>query len=136
MTLTDADILARLMAVEDSTVERKTISDKRDWVKAAVAFSNSLEEDQPGVLFIGVYNNGEIQENQTNFESLQKTVSDELSSIYPPISPTILVREKGGKKFIAVIIYGSLETPHFAGKSYIRKGTETIEASEEQFEEL
>lgn len=128
-TLTDTDILARLTAVEDSTVERKTVSDNRDWVKAAVAFSNTLEPDQPGVLFVGVYNDGRIQE-PTNFESLQRTISGELSNIYPPISPTILVREKDGKKFIAVIIYGSPERPHFAGKSYIRDGTQTREASE------
>jgi hypothetical protein len=43
MTLTDEDIIARLTAVEDATVERKTSSDNRDWIKAAVAFSNTLE---------------------------------------------------------------------------------------------
>jgi hypothetical protein len=46
------------------------------------------------------------------------------------------VREKDGQKFIAAIVYGSRDTPHFAEKSYVRKGTESIEASEEQFEEL
>jgi hypothetical protein len=88
----------RLTAIEDSTVERKTVSDNRDWIKAAVAFSNSLEIDQPGVLFIGVHDSGNIQERDTNFEDLQKKVSGELSNVYPPIYPTILVREKNGKK--------------------------------------
>src|SRR6266853_4118826 len=105
MALTDADILARLVATEDGTVERKTSSDNRDWIKAAVAFSNSLENDQPGVLFVGVFDDGRIQEGTINFEELQKRISGELSNIYPPIYPTILVREKDGKKFIAVIIY-------------------------------
>jgi predicted HTH transcriptional regulator len=106
MTLTDEGILARLTAVEDGTVERKTSSDSRDWIKAAVAFSNSLENDQPGVLFIGVYDDGRIEDGKTqNFEKLQKLVSGELSNIYPPIYPTILVREKEGKKFMVAIIY-------------------------------
>jgi predicted HTH transcriptional regulator len=118
-TLTNADILARLTAIEDSTVERKTISDNRDWVKAAVA-----------------YNDGRIQEHSSNFENLQRSISGELSNIYPPINPTILVREKEGKKFIAVVVYGSAERPHFAGKSYIRDGTQTREASEANIQEF
>jgi hypothetical protein len=134
MSLTDADILARLVATEDGTVERKTFSDNRDWIKAAVAFSNSLQNDQPGVLFVGVFDDGRIQgRGATNFEELQKRISGELSNIYPPIYPTILVREKEGKKFIAVIIYGSPERPHFAGKSYVRDGTQTRDADIKDF---
>jgi hypothetical protein len=137
MTLTDEDILARLTAVEDATVERKTASDYRDWIKTAVAFSNSLENDQPGVLFVGVYNDGKIEDDNTqNFEKLQKRVSYELSNIYPPISPTILVRHKENKTFLAVIIYGSQNRPHFAGKSYRRDGTQTVDASEEHIEQF
>jgi hypothetical protein len=136
MALTDVDILARLVATEDGTVERKTISDYRDWIKAAVAFSNSLQNDQPGVLFVGVFDDGRIQDKPTNFEELQKRISGELSNIYPPIYPTILVREKDGKKFIAVIIFGSPERPHFAGKSYVRNGTKTDDASEANIQEF
>jgi Putative DNA-binding domain len=137
VTLTEEDILARLTAIEDATVERKTSSDYRDWIKAAVAFSNSLENDQPGVLFIGVYNDGRIEEGRTqNFEKLQLRVSDELSNIYPPISPTILVRHKDKKTFLAVIVYGSPNRPHFAGKSYRRDGTQTVDASEEHLEQF
>jgi predicted HTH transcriptional regulator len=136
MALTDADIVARLVATEDGTVERKTISDNRDWIKAAVAFSNSLQNDQPGVLFVGVFDDGRIQDKPTNFEELQKRISGELSNIYPPIYPTILVREKDGKKFIAVIVYGSPERPHFAGKSYVRNGTKTDDASEANIQEF
>lgn len=134
--LTDADILARLAAVEDGTVERKSISDNRDWIKAVVAFSNSLDVGQPGVLFVGVKDNGTIQKHQTDFEALQKTVSGELSNIYPRVYPTILVREKDGKKFVVVIVYGSPDRPHFAGKSYFRDGTQTKEASEPQIQEF
>jgi Putative DNA-binding domain len=133
---TDDDILNRLTAVEDSTTERKPIADSRGWVKTAVAFSNSLAVGQPGILFVGVKDNGDIEEKETNFERLLRHVSGELSNIYPPIYPTTLVKEKDGKQFVAVIVYGSADRPHFAGKSYIRDGTQTIEASEENFREL
>jgi hypothetical protein len=137
MTLTDEDILARLTAVEDATVERKTSSDNRDWIKAAVAFSNTLENEQPGILFVGVYNDGRIEEvTAQNFEKLQNRVSDELSNIYPPIYPMIQVREKEGRKFLAVVIYGSPNRPHFAGKSYRRDGTRTVDASEPHIEQF
>jgi predicted HTH transcriptional regulator len=134
MPLTDEDILARLVAVEDGTVERKPYADSR--VKTVVAFSNSLASDQPGVLFVGVNDNGTIQDQQKNLEELQKIISGELSNIYPPVYPTILVREKGGKKFVAFIVYGSAEQPHFAGKSYIRDGTQTRDASEGNIQEF
>lgn len=39
--LSDADLLSRLTAFEDSFVERKTIGDHKDWVKTAVAFANT-----------------------------------------------------------------------------------------------
>jgi len=35
-----------------------------------------------------------------------------------------------------VIIYGSENRPHFAGPSYVRSGSESLEASREQFNEL
>jgi predicted HTH transcriptional regulator len=136
MTLSDADILARLTAIEDGTTERKPYADSRGWVKTVVAFSNSLAIDQPGILFVGVNNDGTIQSQPTNFEDKQKAVTGEISNIFPPVNPTILVREKDGRQFIAVIVFGSRERPHFAGKSYVRSGTQTIEASEENLRQL
>jgi predicted HTH transcriptional regulator len=135
MTLTDSDILSRLTNLEDATVERKTMSDFRDSVKAAVAFSNSLPVGGPGIVYIGVYDDGRIEDQEIVDSSVNK-VSGELGNIYPPILPQILVREKDGKNFIAVIIFGSSNKPHFAGKSYIRQGGKSVPASEQQFEEL
>jgi predicted HTH transcriptional regulator len=57
--LTDADILFRLTNVEDATVERKPTSDIRDCVKAAVALSNSLALGEPGIIYFGVYDDGQ-----------------------------------------------------------------------------
>jgi predicted HTH transcriptional regulator len=127
--LTDNDILLRLTNTEDSTVERKAASDYRDCLKTAVAFSNSLPFGDPGVIFVGVFDDGRIQENH-NLDSLQKKVSEEINKIYPPIYPQQKVfKGKGGRNFLAVIVRGSLDRPHFAGQAFIRAGSENDGAS-------
>jgi predicted HTH transcriptional regulator len=63
--LNGRDILLRLTNTEDATVERKTASDYRDCLKTAVAFSNSLPVDDPGIIFVGVGKDGTIQGNNT-----------------------------------------------------------------------
>lgn len=134
--LSDQDILSRLANTEDSTVERKTASDYRDCLKTAVAFSNSLPLDDPGIIFVGVYNDGRVEDNN-NLDSLQRKVSEEINKIYPAILPQMKVmRRSSGKEFLAVIVRGSANRPHFAGPSYIRDGSRTLEASREQFDRL
>jgi hypothetical protein len=134
--LSDEDILSRLRNTEDNTVERKVASDYRDCLKTAVGFSNSLPVGDPGIIFVGVDNKGAPQGGQ-NFDSLQINVSKELNKIYPQISPQMLVRkDESGKEFLAVIVRGSENRPHFAGPSYIREGSQTLPASKQQFERL
>jgi len=134
--LSDRDILSRLTDTEDSTVERKTASDYRDCLKTAVGFSNSLPVGDPGIIFVGVGNDGTVQD-RLNLESLQKDVSKELSKIYPPIYAQMKVmRDQNSKEFLVVIVRGSENRPYFAGPSYIRDGTQTKEASEGQFTRL
>ena len=134
--LSDQDILRRLTDTEDSTVERKTASDYRDCLRTAVAFSNSLPIGDPGIIYVGVRNDGTVQDN-LNLDSLQKKVSEEIGKIYPPICPQMKgMRDKDGKEFLAVIVRGSQSRPHFGGKSYIRDGSQSKEASEQQFERL
>ena len=135
--LKDDELLLRLRDSEDNFVERKTANDKGGWLKTAVAFANSVPIGYPSVLFVGVSDKGEVQlPPDTNLESLQKTVSDSLKAAYPPLYylPKVLTADL--KPFLAVIIPGSPDRPHFAGKSYVRVGPETREASEEQFESL
>ena len=134
--LTDQDILLRLKNTEDSTVERKTSSDFRDCREAAVAFSNSLPVDDPGIIFVGVKNDGVIEDGN-NLDSLQRKVSAEIGKVYPPIYPQMkAMKDASGKEFLAVIVRGSPERPHFSGPSYIRDGMQTKQASEEQFARL
>jgi Putative DNA-binding domain len=133
LELGDQDLISRLKNTEDCTVERKTASDYRDCRRSAVAFSNSLPVDDPGVIFVGVKNDGTV-EDSTNLDSLQRKVSEEIDRIYPPIYPQLKVmKDDSGKEFLAVIVRGSADRPHFSGPSYVRDGMQTKEASEEQF---
>lgn len=135
LKLGDRDLLARLTNFEDHFVERKTASDKKDWLKTVAAFANSTPIDYPAVLFIGVRNNGSIEETG-NLDKLQQTLSEILAEAYPPIPTFAKVLEKDGKQFLAVIVPGSGNRPHFSGPAYIRVKSETRKASEEQFAEL
>ncbi|SRR6266404_1397793 len=135
LELTEQDILSRLKNTEDSTVERKTANDYRDCLKTAVAFSNSLPVDDPGLIFVGVRNDGTVQDN-LDLDSLQRKVSEEIGKIYPAIFPQMKVMKDRGKEFLVVIVRGSPERPHFSGPSYVRDGMQTKVASEQQFARL
>jgi predicted HTH transcriptional regulator len=133
--ITDADLLLRLTNHEDHFVERKTSGDSKDWLKTVVGFANSAPVGYPAVLYIGVRNNGEIEET-VNLDSLQKTLGKKLEDAYPPIYYMTKILVKDGKQFLAVIVPGSDQRPHFAGPSYVRIGSETKVASEPQFQNL
>ena len=46
------------------------------------------------------------------------------------------VLKEGDQQFLAVVVPGSAARPHFAGRSYVRRGSESQEASEAQFQAL
>lgn len=118
-------------------MERKTASDKRGWLRTAVAFANSVPVGYPAVLFIGVRDDGTVAvEPHTNLEKLQKTFSEVVKPAYPPISYFPRVLTDNANQFLAVIVPGSPGRPHFAGQSYVRVGPESRNASEAQFESL
>jgi hypothetical protein len=133
--ISDDELLMRLRNYEDNFVERKPNGDKAGWLHTAVAFANAVPIGYPAVLFVGVDNKGNPQQNG-DLESLQKTVSQEIHRAFPPIYylPRVLTLDCNG--FIAIIIPGSSSRPHFAGKAYIRSGPETKEASERQLDLL
>jgi predicted HTH transcriptional regulator len=76
--LSDDDLLSRLTNTEDNFVERKRFSDDREWLRTVVAFANSCPIGYPGVLFIGVYDNGTVEQpgKPINLDSLQKTLTE------------------------------------------------------------
>jgi len=46
------------------------------------------------------------------------------------------ILKHGGRQFLAVLIPGSEYRPHFAGKAFVRDGSQTVTASAEQFARL
>ena len=134
--LSEADLLARMKNFEDHLVERKTVRDDKDWKKTAVAFANSVPVGLPAVLYIGVRDNGEIEAPQPNLDEAQKRFNTQMTRVYPRIAYVPKIISDGGRQALAVIVPGSDLRPHFAGLSYVRKGSVTEEASEEQFSEL
>jgi hypothetical protein len=136
MEMSYADLLARMRNFEDHFVERKTSGDMKDFLKTIVAFANSAPIGYPAVLYLGVKNSGEIETPQVNLDNLQKTVNKELQKTYPRIPCFQKIIEHNERQALAIIILGSEKRPHFSGPSFIRTGSETLEASEQQFNEL
>jgi predicted HTH transcriptional regulator len=134
---TDEELLLSLKNFEDNFVERKTVSDSRDWLKTAVAFANSVPIDFPAVMFVGVKDDGSVQVGKVNLETIERSVSEEIGKAYPPIYHFHRVlRDASINPFLAVIIPGSALRPHFAGQAYIRIGSDSKPASEPQFQNL
>lgn len=134
--LNEADLLARMRNFEDHLVERKVVKDERDWKKTAVAFANSVPVGLPAVLYIGVRDTGEIEAPQQNLDEVEKKFNRHMEKVYPRIAYVPKIITDNGRQALAVVIPGSESRPHFAGLSYIRRGSESIESSEEQFSEL
>jgi predicted HTH transcriptional regulator len=136
--ISEAQILQRLKVEEDSFVERKSFGDwKKDAVKTCVAFANSCPLDgPPGLLCIGVRNDGSIEAAKEDLDTIQKTFERELAKAYPTIPHHTRIVSGVEGKFLAVIVPGSSNGPHFSGPSYIRLGSQTVRASEEQFQKL
>lgn len=133
--LKDEDLLLQLQSGEDHLVERKTKNDGQDFLKTAVAFANSTPINVPAILFIGVKDDGTVEDGN-DVDKLQKTFTDKVKRAYPPISYYAKSLVKDEKPFLAIIIPGSPGRPHFSGPSFIRKGSQTFEASELEFDML
>jgi hypothetical protein len=135
VALTDDDLLNLLDATEDAFVERKLLSDSSDWLRTAVAFANSAPIDSPAVMFVGVKDNGTLQDIPDPPTTIN-SIMQKIGNAYPPIYALPKVVTKNGKRAIAVIIPGSERRPHFAGQAYVREGTSNEPASKEQFARL
>jgi predicted HTH transcriptional regulator len=134
--LSEQELLARMKTFEDHFVERKTAADSKDWLKTVVGFANSAPDGYPCVLFIGVRNDSAIESPQVDLDSLQRTLNRELKKIYPTPAYLPKIIRENDLQALSVIVFGSELRPHFAGPSYVRKGSETLPASEEEFAEL
>lgn len=131
------ELVDRLSRFEDNFTERKPDGTPPREIRATiVAFANCLPEGRSGVLFIGVKDNGKIQ-GVANPDSLQKTIRDICeNNCYPPIKYRCEVLPKDGKQVLAIEVLYSDNKPHFSGPAFVRRGSENVNASEEQFQEL
>jgi predicted HTH transcriptional regulator len=140
MSITDEELRERLGDKEDGWTERKSKGvSSEDIKKTLVAFANSLPDGHQGVLFIGISDKSGAVEGVDDPDKLQKNVRNLAErSIYPPIylGHNCRVLKEAGKDVVAVIVEASNNRPHFAGASYVRVGSESVAASERQFEQL
>jgi schlafen family protein len=138
VSISDQDLISKLTDTEDHFTERKSVSDKGGWLQTAVAFANSCPIGYPAVLYVGVDSHGVVQrrDRPINIEDLQKSISGVIGNAWPPIYILPRTLKKDEIEFVAVLVPGSPHRPHFYGKSYVRIGPETREASEKQFEDL
>ena len=130
-------LIARLKNSEDNFVERKLEGAKAAELRATlVAFANSVVPGSTGVLFIGVRNDGSIQ-GVLNPDKLQKTVRGLCEQVcYPPIAFSVETLIVQGRSLLAVVVPPSNKRLHFTGPAYTRRGSESVAASRELFDEL
>jgi hypothetical protein len=131
------ELMGRLRDEEDNFVERKPGNPNRaDIRKTIVAFANSMPEGRTGILFIGIRNDGRI-EGVPNSDKLQKTVREICEQeCYPSIQFSTEVLSTPQGVVLAVIIPESLNKPHFSGPAFVRRGSESVAASPDVFDEL
>lgn len=120
---------------EDNLLERKVESDLKDLLKTLVAFANSVRPGHVATILIGERDDGTVQ-GVKNPDQIQKKVRSECEKIYPPIVWKSRVYEQDSKHCVRVEIEYDGDTPHFGGPAWVRKGSETIKATDEVFQRL
>lgn len=130
-------LIARLTDHEDNFVERKPEGVNASEIRQTiVAFANSVPVGITAILFIGIYNDGCVQ-GVGNPDKLQKTVRDQCGKVcYPPVEFSTAVLNIEGKAVLAIVVPPSQKRPHFSGPAFVRRGSESVAASPEMFEEL
>ena len=74
----------------------------------------------------GVRDNGEIETPQQNLDDVEKKFNRQMEKVYPRIAYVPKIVTDNGRQALAVIIPGSELRQHFAGLSYVRRGSESI----------
>jgi hypothetical protein len=120
---------------EDSLREKKSESDLKDLLKTLVAFANSVAPGDTAKIFIGEQDDGAVQ-GVTDADNIQKRVKKEADKIYPEIYFKTEVYEREGKQCVRVDIKHNGLAPHFGGAAWVRKGSETVRATAELYQQL
>ena len=120
---------------EDSLREKKVESDLKDLRKTLVAFANSVAPGDVAQIFIGEKDDGTVQ-GVKDTDNIQKKVKKEADEIYPEIYYRTEVYERGGKQCVRVDIKHNTLAPHFGGPAWVRKGSQTIKATETLYQQM
>ena len=134
--MTDQELEALLIDLESDRVERKQAVSDGDRLRQAVcAFSNDLpDHGQPGVLFIGVDDNGRGVSLPIS-DQLLLTLSNMRSdgNILPPPSITVQKRSLMGWEIAVVLVHPSSSPPvRFKGTVWVRVGPRRAIASPDE----
>lgn len=120
---------------EDSLREKKVAGDLKDLLKTLVAFANSVAPGDIARIFIGEKDDGEVQ-GVIDTDSIQKSVKKEADKIYPEIYYRAEVYERDGKQCVRVDIKHNGLAPHFGGAAWVRRGSETIVATDDLYQQM
>ncbi|MGH3753430.1 MAG: ATP-binding protein [Pseudonocardiaceae bacterium] len=133
MALPDQELIALLADLESDRVERKESAANSDRLSEAIcAFANDMPGyGEPGVLFVGVSDNGAVLGRPVTDELLRQLADlRDQGTILPP--PMMTVRKLGvdGGEVAVVEVRSSLTPPvRFKGRVYIRVGPRRAIAS-------
>ena len=131
------DLVARLRDTEDQFTERKPEgAGSTAFKKAFVAFANSLPPNRTGILFVGVADDGTVR-GVSDPDKLQRTLRRLAENdCYPPIFLDLHVLSLSEGTVVAAVVEYSARRPHFAGAAYVRRGSESIAATDDVYEQL
>lgn len=134
--LTEQEVRALISRPESEVVERKENPPNRhDLRKTLVAFANSVPDGQHAVLFLGITDRGEVR-GLTDTDGAQKAVREAAQDCFPEVKYSTTLLSVETHNVLAIIIEASKERPHFTGQAYVRKGSQSVQASKDRFEEM
>lgn len=133
MALPDQELIALLADLESDRVERKESATNSDRLSEAIcAFANDMPGyGEPGVLFIGVSDNGAVLGRPVTDELLRHLADrrDQGTILAPPTMTVRKSRVDGGE-VVVVEVWPSVTPPvRFKGRVYIRVGPRRAIAS-------
>lgn len=134
--MTPAELQRRIADHEDNFTERKAEGTGSAWRRTIVAFANSVPDGRVAHLLIGVADDGAIL-GCSNPDATQKTIRKICDSdCYPRVefSSEVVTTDTGA--VVVVSIPASTNRPHFSGPAYVRRGSESVAASPEVFDEM
>jgi len=132
-----SELLEKLENREDSLIERKPPNcNDRELRKELAAFANAVTDPAYGIIFIGVSDDGKVIGIENTDERQKRIRRVAENDCYPPIAISTYVLEVDGKYVIAIVVPESNSKPHFTGPAYMRIGSECVNATETEYENL